>query len=297
MSAAIAIVMPVYNREASVDGAIRSVLAQSFGDFEFLIVDDGSTDRTEAVIAEFADKRIRYLRQPKNQGGNAARNRGVREAGSPIVCFIDSDDQFLPHKLDFVVDYFGRNPDVDVLIDSFELVYPPEKNKAKVLRRNPVLQSSADVERAIFSRTIFKATPAVSARRSALIAAGLFDETLKRRQDMDMVLRLARTARCATTDQVLWVKHWSPESISAKQHTFMDAMLEMCRRHPDYLVRPEYRIGLARDLARHFVRLFAKGQFTTAVRDGRRFIGLHGGLAFMKLVMLGTGEMLRRAMK
>ena len=69
------------------------------------------------------------------------------------------------------------------------------------------MRGSAEVERAIFARRIFKATPALSARRSALLDAGLFDETLRRRQDMDMILRLTRKAECATTDKVLWTKH------------------------------------------------------------------------------------------
>ena len=124
---AVTVVMPVYNRQATVRRAIESVMQQSFGNFEFLIVDDASTDNTAAVIAEFDDPRIRYLRQPKNQGACAARNRGIIEARSPLVAFLDSDDCFLPRKLGYLRDYFGRQSDVDVLIDSHTIRYRPEK--------------------------------------------------------------------------------------------------------------------------------------------------------------------------
>lgn len=292
----ITVVMPVYNRADTVSRAIESILGQTFGDFEFVIVDDGSTDRTAAVIAGYADPRIRTLRQVRNLGGNAARNRGVREAASPLVAFIDSDDCFLPHKLAYVAEYFERNPDTDVLIDSFVIRYRPAKERDDAARVNPVLRSSSLVEEAVFARRIFKATPSLSAKRDALIGAGLFDETLKRRQDMDLVLRLTRHARCATTSEILWTKHWSPESISARQNTFMYAMIEMCRRHPQYLSRPEFRIGLARDMARHFMRLMHEGSFSTVITDARRFIEFDGGMSLARLVAQGICENARRSL-
>jgi glycosyltransferase involved in cell wall biosynthesis len=292
---AISVIMPVYNRAGSVREAIDSVLAQDFEDFELIVVDDGSRDGTAEVIEAVGDPRIRCLRQSRNQGGNAARNRGIREARSPLICFLDSDDQFLPHKLGFVVAFFARNPEIDVLTDSFRLVYPPESGKPPADRLNPDLHSSAEIERAVFSRRLFKATPALSARRAALEAVGLFDETLKRRQDMDLVLRLARGARCAATSEVLWTKRWSADSISAKQNTFATAMIEMCARHPDYLARPEFRIGLARDMARHFLRLLATGHVATAGENFRRCAGFFGWGQMARLLGAGLAEMLRRA--
>lgn len=291
---AVSIVMPVFNRADTVSRAIESVLGQAFNDFELLIINDGSTDGSEAVIARYTDPRIRYSTNPKNKGGNASRNAGIRAAQSPIVCFIDSDDEFLSHKLGHVVSFFHENPDIGVLIDSFEVAYPLESKKANSPRSNPVLHGSAEVERAIFARRIFKATPALSARRSALLDAGLFDETLRRRQDMDMILRLTRKAVCATTNEVLWTKHWTAESISAKQNTFMDATIEICKRHPEYLQRADFRVGLSRDLARHFIRLSAKGQLVTAAKDASRFAQFAGRLSLVSLVGYGLIETLRR---
>ncbi len=291
---AISVVMPVYNRAASVRAAIDSVLAQTFEDFELLVVDDGSSDGTADVVEAVGDARIRCLRQPQNRGGNAARNRGIREARSPLISFLDSDDEFLPHKLGFLVEFFARNPEIDVLADSFRLIYPPETDKPPADRLNPDLSTSAEIEQAVFSRRLYKATPALSARRAALEAVGLFDETLKRRQDMDLILRLAHGARCAATSQVLWTKRWSADSISAKQNTFATAMIEMCERHPDYLTRPDFRVGLARDMARHFLRLLGTGHVATAAKDFRRCSRFFGWWQMARLLGAGLVEIARR---
>lgn len=290
----ITVVMPVHNRAETVGRAIDSVLAQDFGDFELIVVDDGSIDGTPEAVASVGDPRVRCLRQPENLGGNAARNRGVTEAASPIVSFLDSDDAFLPHKLGFVVRYFREHPEIDVLIDSFRLVYPPQSGKAPVERINPELATSTEVEEAIFARRLYKATPAVSARRDPLLATGLFDETLRRRQDMDILLRLARSAHCGATSEVLWVKQWSEDSISAKQDTFVTAVIEMCERHPDYLTRPEFRVGLARDVSRHFLRLVACGRIGTARTDFARCATFFGWWRTAGLLGAGLVEMVRR---
>jgi glycosyltransferase involved in cell wall biosynthesis len=92
------IVIPVFNRASALKHAIESVRAQTFQDFEIVVVDDGSTDDPKAVVENFADPRIRYFRQP-NGGGGAARNRGIDEAEGLFVAFLDSDDVFLPHHL------------------------------------------------------------------------------------------------------------------------------------------------------------------------------------------------------
>jgi len=292
---AIAVIIPVYNRSDRLGEAIASVLAQDFGDFELIVVDDGSDDGSAAVAAGNGDPRLRCLQLDRNLGGGAARNRGIRAASSPIICFLDSDDLFLPHKLRFIDTYFRDNPQIDVLLDSFEIVFPKAGGDRASPRTNPDLTSTDEVIRAIYAREAYKATPAISARRDALVRAGLFDETLQRRQDMDLILRLGRSASLASTSEVLWTKRWSADSISARHETFAAAMGEICARHPEYLARPEYRVGLARDAARHFLRLVRHGRLATAVKDFRE-CGAHFGLATTaRLLSRGAVEMLRRA--
>ena len=92
------VVIPVYNRAHLLARALRSVLAQTCGDFEAIVVDDGSADDPESVVKQFPDPRIRFLRQ-ENRGGGGARNTGIDAARGRYCAFLDSDDEFLPHHL------------------------------------------------------------------------------------------------------------------------------------------------------------------------------------------------------
>lgn len=292
---AITVILPLYNRRATIGRAVESVLRQTLADFEFLIVDDASTDDSVAIVESYGDPRIRVLRQATNQHAAAARNRAIEECRTELISFLDSDDEFFPDKLAFVVDYFGRHPEADALLDSYEQVYPPDKHKQPVMRINPKLEGGDQVLPGIFARKISKATPALSVRRQALVAVGLFDPKLGRRQDFDLVRRLAVGGRVHTTDRVLWRKYWAEASITGRNDTFMDAILEMCRREPTYLTDPRYRIGAARDFAHHVWKLIRKGRWQLLRRDLGRFRAEHGSLATLRLAAEGLIESLRRA--
>lgn len=92
------IILPTYNRAHFLPKAIESVLKQTFEDWELIIVDDGSTDNTKEVVAKYQDSRIRYFFQ-ENQERSAARNNGIISSKGEFICFLDSDDYFLPEKL------------------------------------------------------------------------------------------------------------------------------------------------------------------------------------------------------
>ena len=202
----ISVVIPTLNRASVIDETIRSVFDQTYTNFEIIVVDDGSEDETAAVLESYTDDKLIYLRNDENHGGNWARNRGIERARGEIVCFLDSDDVYLPHKLSTVADYFAKNPSVDVLVDSYLLRTARGRRSKEIPRINPVLLNSEDFRAGVFGRTIRKATSGVSARRRALMDIGMFDETLRRRQDMDLVLRLSRAHICNTTSEMTWVK-------------------------------------------------------------------------------------------
>lgn len=100
MEELVSIVMPSYNTAEYIGASIRSVLSQTYQNWELLIVDDCSTDNTDAVVAGFADSRIRYLRNEKNSGAAVSRNYALREAKGRWIAFLDSDDLWAPEKLE-----------------------------------------------------------------------------------------------------------------------------------------------------------------------------------------------------
>jgi glycosyltransferase involved in cell wall biosynthesis len=290
---AVSVILPLYNRAASIDRAVRSVLDQRFADFELIVVDDGSTDRSADIVSAIDDPRLRLVRQPRNLGGNAARNRGIRESEGAILAFLDSDDYFLPDKLGFTVAYFERRPEIDVLLDSFVKSYPGQPGRPDAAMRNPELDDNRLILEALFNRTLKKATPGIAVRRETALRAGLFDEALRRRQDFDFILRLLKVARCASTDQPLWVKANSPDAISANLGGFVDSTIAFYRRHPALLDGPAGRDGLAQDLARHFGRLALRAP-GGAWRDARALAAEYGRGRLLRLTYEGAFHLNRR---
>lgn len=291
---AVSVIMPVHNRAAVVRRAIDSVLAQDFADFELIVVDDGSTDAICEVVAAVGDPRVTLVRLARNQGSNAARNRGIEAASAPLIAFLDSDDVYLPRKLGVVVGIFGERPEIDVLVDSFTKEFPAGSGRAPVPRQNSVIDETAAFAEALFGRRLWKATPAITVRRDAALRAGMFDESLKRLQDFDFLIRLTRTARCAATDEVLWTKCWTAGAISDDRRNYVGATIELCRRHPIYAADPRYRVGLARDVSRHLARLLARGRLADALRDAGLLRREFSTLPLLRLLLTGAREMVTR---
>jgi glycosyltransferase involved in cell wall biosynthesis len=106
----VSVIIPTFNRAGKVSRAISSVLCQTFDDYELIVIDDGSEDETAKALSQF-DGRITMIRHPKNLGVSAARNSGIKASRSPLVAFLDSDDYWLPEKLEIQVQFFKENPE------------------------------------------------------------------------------------------------------------------------------------------------------------------------------------------
>ena len=98
----VSVVIPLYNKAPYIDRALRSVLAQTFQDFEVIIVDDGSTDGGAKIVKSTTDKRIKLIQQ-KNSGVSAARNRGIQESKSKLIAFLDADDEWKSRFLEVIL--------------------------------------------------------------------------------------------------------------------------------------------------------------------------------------------------
>lgn len=109
MNDLVSIITPSYNTAAYIGNTIRSVLAQTYPNWEMIIVDDCSTDNTDEVVAAFHDSRIRYLKNKQNSGAAISRNRALREAKGRWIAFLDSDDLWAPQKLEKQIEYMELN--------------------------------------------------------------------------------------------------------------------------------------------------------------------------------------------
>lgn len=185
----VSVIIPTYNRKDYVQEAIDSVLAQTYTDYEIIVVDDGSTDGTgEALQARYGD-RIRYVWQ-ENQGESVARNRGIEMARGEYVAFLDSDDMWLPEKLEKQIAFLSENPEIKlvfssaVMIDAGGRIIGDDSRKATATPPKPLT-----LEELCF-RTHVLSTSTVLMAAALLRSIGGFDPSLRYAEDYDLWMRL-----------------------------------------------------------------------------------------------------------
>lgn len=185
---AVSVVMPAYNVEAFVGGAIESVQSQTFKDFELLIVDDGSTDRTAEIVEAYAraDRRIILLRQP-NRGLSAARNAALQHSRGAYIAILDSDDVWVPSFLEWQVGILETRADVDIVTGNAWYLGGPSDGRPATptpdSRPDPDLRHLLADETAVFIMSVF--------RRKVFETIGGFDEEFRSNEDYDFWIRAA----------------------------------------------------------------------------------------------------------
>ncbi|WP_331234426.1 glycosyltransferase [Natronorarus salvus] len=205
----VSVVVPTYDRASVLPRAIESVLAQTHGGLELLICDDGSTDDTESVVADYDDDRIRYL-PGENRGANAARNRGIRAAMGDLVSFLDSDDEYHPERLARTVDALSGEPSACAgAFTSYWKVRDGEPSD--LIRARDGRVTRRDIARANvvggFSCTTF--------RRAVFDRVGLLREDLASSQDYEFFLRVFREHYMVGIPAILVTCHGHGGQISA----------------------------------------------------------------------------------
>jgi glycosyltransferase involved in cell wall biosynthesis len=184
----VSVVIPTYDRAGLLPRALDSVLAQDYPEFEVLVVDDGSTDGTAGVVAGYGDPRIRYLRQDRNRGVAAARNRGLREARGDLIAFLDSDDEWLARKLSLQVALFaGGSRRLGLVYTGVESVAGPGGRTVELPAHR------GDLHAGMLLRNLIHGGGSNAMIRASVVATvGYFDETLPAIEDYDYWLRIAR---------------------------------------------------------------------------------------------------------
>lgn len=232
MAISLSVLMTVYNGGRFLRQAVESVLAQSYSDFEFLIVDDASNDGSPEIIKAYQDPRIRIIQNPYNQGQTASLNIGLREARGEYVARIDADDIAFPHWLRSQVNFLENNGEVDVL--SAGLVTFDDKGLGKAY-------FSSSCREDILLKAIIKSPlnhGSVLMKKVVILNIGGYNNNYKIAADYGIWTNLLRQNGCITSnpDIVMAIRrHADSESEKNKLTLMLKEFSEISRQHIQFL--------------------------------------------------------------
>lgn len=194
----VSVIIPTYNRAQVLGRAVESVLAQTHRHFELIVVDDGSSDHTREVVSQFGDC-VQFVRQG-NRGVSAARNAGIKRSHGDLIAFLDSDDEWLPPKLEKQVALFSGG---DFICHTEEIWCRNGKpvSQKKVHRKQGGWFFERALERCLISPS------SVMISRSLLDRVGWFDEDLPAAEDYDLWLRITAFHEVSFVPEPLVIKH------------------------------------------------------------------------------------------
>lgn len=273
------ILIPAYNAAHFLPGAIESVLAQTEPDWHILLVDDGSTDDTRAVVERFVEQnadrlggRLTYLYQP-NRGLPAARNAGIRAGDSPLLALLDADDLWLPNRLEESIRSLESAPGTGISYGGISRFAQEGTVLDTFVTSDPGQTRRQAVER-LYTRALHFPCPTVTFRRACVEAVGLFDETMRATEDRDMWLRIAQHYGVVFVPRVLALYRYTASSMSGDLPRMLAAQRRFIDKHYGepgcgWNMR---RVALAGAFREQAERYLLRGEATTSLRFAVRAI-------------------------
>lgn len=212
----VSVIIPVYNREIELKRAIKSVLNQSFQDFEIIVIDDGSSIDIKRIIEEFNSDRLVYLRNEKNKGISFSRNRGISLAKGDLIAFLDSDDEWLKDKLKKQIEYLNNT--------QYRIVHTEEiwiRNGKRVNPKKRHTKSGGNIF--IQSLELCLISPSsVLIKKEIFEEYGLFDEDLLVCEDYDLWLRITAKEEVGFIKKPLIIKYGGHSDQLSRKYEAMD---------------------------------------------------------------------------
>jgi glycosyltransferase involved in cell wall biosynthesis len=239
------------------------VLGQTYQDFELIIVDDGSTDNTERLVKSFNSEKIGYIRQRENKGPGAARNTGIQQATGDYIAFQDSDDEWVPQKLEKQIRALETAPpEVGIVYTGW---YEVINNKKEYFPPAGVKPKDGDLFSSLLRRNIV-GTPMALVKRGCFEKAGMFDEALSPIEDWELFLRMSRHYQFKYIDEPLAIQYKQADSISKNQSTRIKAFGQMLEMYYED-IKQDNRI-----LAYYYFRLGSYSCSNGELSQGRSYL-------------------------
>jgi glycosyltransferase involved in cell wall biosynthesis len=218
----VTVIIPTYNRAAFLGEAVRSVLGQSFVDFELIVVDDGSTDDTPSLLGAIGDPRLRVLRR-EHRGIGASINAALQLARGQYVARLDSDDVWRPELLRTLVAELDARPEIGLAYGKGQAMDASGQLLLHFQGMRPRFPDDA-LRSALYDDCT--CTIATVVRREHLEQVGGYDESLPANEDWDLTLRLAQQCRFAFVDQVLAQYRWHEGNLTGLRSPGFDRVMQ-----------------------------------------------------------------------
>lgn len=288
---AVSIILPTYNREHLISFAIQSVLNQTYSNFELIIIDDGSQDNTGDVVRAFDDARIQYIQHDHNAGVSAARNTGIKQAKGKYIAFLDSDDEWLPEKLEKQLQLFWSQPTVAVIYSWLKIQKDSQDNNDQTIRSS---KHRGYIYNDLLYTNIVGTPSTVIAKRECFESEIRFDSNLSCCEDWDVWLQLAKYYQFDVILEPLvkYREHNEASRGSTNSKAVIDGYLKFLEKHHVNISENYKKIGdfsdsrkaaylfnIGRRLLCHANRVYSQ----TAVQVGRRYLWLAVQASFLTL--------------
>ncbi|MBD3282362.1 MAG: glycosyltransferase, partial [Candidatus Portnoybacteria bacterium] len=209
----VSIIMSVYNGERYLRDAIESILNQSFKDFEFIIINDGSRDSSKKIVQSYKDPRIVFIENKKNIGLTKSLNKGIKLARGEYVARMDADDISAYNRIEKQVNFLDKNKDYCLVGTTF--YYIDENNK--VIFKKIVPLTNKEIKKGLVKKNCF-AHGSVMIRKKILEKVKGYREEIKYSQDYDLFIRIAKKCKVRNLKDVLYKWRMHKESISMRKH-------------------------------------------------------------------------------
>ncbi len=243
----ISVIMSVYNGEQYLADAVDSILNQTFKDFEFIIVNDGSTDRTKEILEGFEDERIMVINQD-NMGISKSKNRAIELSKGEYIAIIDADDISLPQRLEKQVNFLDKHKDIGLVGTAANSI----DEDGSILCTIPIIEDNETIQETLLRKNCFVHS-SVMFRREAFEKVGGYRSEFKSALDYDLLLRIAERYKVYNLKEILCKYRFNPDGVTFNKREQQNKFVILAR----YLAQ-ERRAGRGENLEINKSRIVGK---------------------------------------